>query len=105
MNVTSGLWQPDDVVNAEARWWEFRRAQNLSASVYRCPLCEQPLPALTEHMLITPEGDGSRRRHAHTECVAAERGAGRLPTRDEWKATQPRPPGLWKRLRGLIYRG
>jgi hypothetical protein len=51
-------------------------------------------------MLITPEGDGSRRRHAHTKCVLAARKAGRLPTREEWLATQPRRPGLLRRLIG-----
>jgi hypothetical protein len=49
-------------------------------------------------MLIMPEGDGSRRRHAHTKCVLAARKAGRLPTRDEWLATQPRQPGPLRRL-------
>jgi hypothetical protein len=51
-------------------------------------------------MLIIPEGDGSRRRHAHTNCVLAARKAGRLPTRDEWLATQTRQPGLFGRLIG-----
>jgi hypothetical protein len=49
-------------------------------------------------MLLAPEGDTSRRRHAHTACVAAARKQGRLPTRDEWRATQPREPGLLARL-------
>jgi hypothetical protein len=48
-------------------------------------------------MLIAPEGDGRRRRHAHTECVMTARRAGRLPSRDEWLKTQPRPPSLWRR--------
>ena len=88
----------------DARWWEIRRAQNLSGSVYRCPLCEGPLPALTPHLLITPEGDGSRRRHAHGECVMAARREGRLPTRDEWREAsgEPRPRG-W--LRRALHRG
>lgn len=83
----------------QAQWWEFRRAQNLSGSVYRCPFCDGPIPALTEHMLVTPEGDGSRRRHAHTECVADARRAGMLPDRDEWRASQPRPEPWWRRWR------
>ncbi len=49
-------------------------------------------------MLIAPEGDGEQRRHAHTECVLAARKAGRLPTRDEWRADQPAKPGLLSRL-------
>jgi hypothetical protein len=49
-------------------------------------------------MLITPEGDPSRRRHAHTECVIKARKAGRLPIREEWLKTQPKPPSLWQRI-------
>jgi hypothetical protein len=52
-------------------------------------------------MLMIPEGDSSRRRHAHTECVIAARKGGRLPTRDEWRQTQPRPKS-W--LRSLLER-
>jgi hypothetical protein len=53
---------------------------------------------MTEHMLIAPEGDSSRRRHAHTECVVAAREAGRLMTYDDWRETQPRSPGLLARI-------
>lgn len=81
-----------------ARWWSLRRAQNRKPATYTCPLCGGYLPALSEHMLIAPEGDTERRRHAHTGCVAAARKAGRLPTREEWLATQPRAPGSWRRL-------
>jgi hypothetical protein len=81
------------------RWWSMRRAQNRKPATYRCPLCGNHLPALSEHMLITPEGDASRRRHAHTACVLKARQAGRLPTREEWLKTQPRPDGLMQRLR------
>ena len=49
-----------------------------------------------------PEGDRSRRRHAHTKCVMRERQAGNLPTEEEWRRTQPRPPSLWQRLRGKL---
>jgi hypothetical protein len=66
------------------RWWSVRRAQNRKPATYRCPLCRKYLPALSEHMLITPEGDTSRRRHAHTGCVLKARKEGRLPTREEW---------------------
>jgi len=79
------------------RWWSIRRAQNLKPATYRCPLCGRHLPALSEHMLITPEGDSQRRRHAHMECVLAARRAGKLPTRDEWLRSQPRPPSAWRR--------
>lgn len=88
----------------QVRWWVFRRAQNRTPSIYRCPFCGSHLPALSEHMLVAPEGDASRRRHAHTECVLEERKAGRLPTFDEWKATQPKPPSLWSRLRSRLNR-
>jgi hypothetical protein len=53
-------------------------------------------------MLIAPEGDTRRRRHAHIECVLAARGRGQLPLRDEWLRTQPRPPALWRRLLGRV---
>jgi hypothetical protein len=49
-------------------------------------------------VLIAPEGDLERRRHAHRECVEAARAAGRMPLLDEWRATQPRPPSLLSRL-------
>jgi len=83
---------------SKPRWWTVRRAQNLKPATYRCPLCGQHLPALSEHMLMFPEGDRSRRRHAHSQCVLAARRAGKLPTREEWLKTQPRPPGVWQRL-------
>ena len=84
----------------KARWWSLRPAQNLKPATYRCPICGRHLPSLSQHVLIWPEGDKARRRHAHTECVMRARQAGRLPTEDEWRATQPRPPSLWRRLFG-----
>jgi len=89
-----------DPGDLDARWWTMRPAANLKPATYRCPLCGRHLPALSEHMLIAPEGDSRRRRHAHTECVLAARKAGRLPNRDEWRATQPHRPGLLARLLG-----
>lgn len=88
---------------ADSRWWEYRTAQNLKPSTYTCPLCNELLPALSAHMLLFPEGDHSRRRHAHTSCVMRARSEGRLPSRQEWERAQPgwRPrPSLWQRLRG-----
>jgi hypothetical protein len=49
-------------------------------------------------MLIAPEGDTRRRRHAHTECVLAARARGKLPLREEWLRTQRATPSLWRRL-------
>ena len=71
-----------------------RRAQNLKPATYRCPICGYRLHAMSPHVLIAPEGDASRRRHAHAECVAAAK----LTTYDEWRKTQPRRSG-WKRRR------
>jgi hypothetical protein len=82
----------------EARWWAIRRAQNSKAATYCCPLCGHHLHATSEHSLIAPEGVSSRRRHAHTECVLAAREQGRLPLREDWQATQPRPPSFLRRL-------
>jgi len=81
---------PADAAGDEPRWWTVRRAQNLKPSTYRCPLCGRQLHAMSEHVLIAPEDDRRRRRHAHTECAQAAREAGRLPTRDEWRRAQPR---------------
>ncbi|MGA2012009.1 MAG: hypothetical protein ABSH51_16015 [Solirubrobacteraceae bacterium] len=87
------------------RWWEVRRAQNLKPATYRCPLCGRHLPALSEHMLIVPEGDARGRRHAHADCVLAARRAGRLPTREEWRRAQTPPEpgeGGWARVRARL---
>jgi hypothetical protein len=70
------------------RWWEARLAQNRKPATYSCPLCGQLLPALSQHMLLFPEGDHGRRRHAHTDCVMRARAAGRLLSRDEWERAQ-----------------
>jgi hypothetical protein len=79
----------------DARWYAIRRAGSRKPATYRCPLCGRHLPALSEHMLVVPEGDSSRRRHAHTTCVMRARKAGRLPLREE---VEPRRPGLFARL-------
>jgi hypothetical protein len=47
-------------------------------------------------MLVVPEGQSARRRHAHTACVARARQSGRLPLRED---VEPRRPGLLARLR------
>ena len=73
----------DDAAMSEPRWWAFRRAQSMKPASYTCPFCGELLHAMSEHVVLAPEGDVSRRRHAHTECVLAERRAGRLRTRDE----------------------
>jgi hypothetical protein len=52
---------------------------------------------MSEHVLISPEGDRSRRRHAHTECAARARAAGTMPTYDDWRGSQPRRRGFWRR--------
>jgi hypothetical protein len=77
-----------------ARWWTMRRAHSNKPATYTCPLCGRYLAAMSEHALIAPEGDMERRRHAHLQCVAAAR----LPTYDDWRGTQPKPPGLLSRL-------
>jgi hypothetical protein len=92
------------------RWWTIRTAQNRKPATYRCPLCGKQLPSLQPHMLITPEGDPSRRRHAHSACVMAARKQGRLPTQAEWRAAQrgkapdELPRGVFARLRDRLTR-
>jgi hypothetical protein len=82
----------------EGAWYAVRRAQSTKPATYTCPLCGGFLPALSEHVLIAPEGDTRRRRHAHAACAARARAAGRLPDRSEWAAAQPRGPAWWRRL-------
>jgi hypothetical protein len=53
---------------------------------------------MSPHVLIAPEGDTNRRRHAHAECVEAARRNGRLPSYGEWRKMQPHAPGLIARL-------
>jgi hypothetical protein len=67
----------------EARWWAVRRAQSLKPATYRCPFCDELLHAMSEHLIIAPEGNAHRRRHAHTECVLAARKAGSFKTYDD----------------------
>jgi hypothetical protein len=78
-----------------ARWYAVRPAANRKPATYRCPLCGGMLPALSEHTLVYPEGDTSRRRHAHSACVMSARKQGRLPLREE---VEPRAPGLLAKL-------
>jgi hypothetical protein len=80
-----------------ARWYAVRAAHNRKPATYRCPLCGGLLPALSDHMLVVPEGDASRRRHAHAACVIKSRRGGGLPLREE---VEPRPPSLLARLLG-----
>ncbi|NIP81323.1 MAG: hypothetical protein GWM90_19765 [Gemmatimonadetes bacterium] len=84
---------------AEPRWWEVRSARNPSGAFYRCPFCDGPVHAATEHLLVVPEGDAARRRHAHTECAREARERGELPLRED-----VRPEGgflrRWFRRRG-----
>lgn len=79
----------------DARWYVVRTAANRKPSTYRCPLCGELLPALSSHMLVVPEGQSPRRRHAHTACVMRARKAGRLPLRED---VIPPRPGLLARL-------
>jgi hypothetical protein len=40
---------------------------------------------MSDHVLIAPEGDANRRRHAHMDCVMAARKVGTFRTYDEWR--------------------
>ncbi len=81
-----------------AAWWEVRAAANRKPATYRCPICDRQLAALSEHMLLFPEGDHRRRRHAHTACVMRARAAGRLLLREDWRAAQPAATPRWRRI-------
>jgi len=89
----------------KADWWTVRAAHNRKPATYRCPFCGGRLAALSEHMLIFPEDDKQRRRHAHTACVLAARRRGRLPLREDWLRAQPREPPLWRRLAARLRGG
>ena len=85
-----------------ARWWTVRSTHSNKPATYRCPICGRHLPALSEHVLMFPEDDKSRRRHAHTKCVQAARQRGELLLREDWLRQQPRAPSLWRRLLGRV---
>jgi hypothetical protein len=78
----------------QADWWSVRRVSSGKPATYRCPLCGYRLHAMSDHVLIAPEGDMSRRRHAHAECVAAAK----LTSYADWRRSRPRGPGLLTRL-------
>ena len=80
-----------------ARWYAVRPAANRKPSTYRCPLCGDLLPALSAHMLVVPEGQPARRRHAHTTCVVRARKSGRLPLREDVFPAQPGLIARWLR--------
>ncbi len=61
----------------QADWYSIRPVRSMKPSTYRCPLCGYQLHAMSHHVLIAPEGDTTRRRHAHLECVAAANLPGR----------------------------
>jgi hypothetical protein len=65
-----------------------RRAQSNRPATYRCPFCGELLHAMSEHLVIAPEGDVERRRHAHMECVRTERAAGRFALYDEVRSAE-----------------
>jgi hypothetical protein len=66
----------------KAEWWSVRRAQSRKPVSYRCPLCGYQLHAMSPHVLIAPEGDTTRRRHAHAECVGQALKDGRMRLRE-----------------------
>jgi hypothetical protein len=80
-------------------WWAVRAAHSMKPATYTCPLCGKRLHAMSEHLLIAPEGNAEGRRHAHAECVVRARAAGTFKTYDDWRATQPRRSFLQRYLR------
>ena len=84
----SGVAAGDYSRCVEARWWTIRPAQSLKPASYVCPFCDGMLHATSEHALVAPEGDVSRRRHAHLDCVREAHRAGRFTTEDEWRQQQ-----------------
>ena len=82
-----------------------RRAQNPKPSTYRCPFCDQRLHAMSEHVVIAPEGDRSAPApRAHRVRRGRAPASGELPTYDDWRAAQPKEPGLLARLLASVAR-
>ena len=50
-------------------WVVVRPVRSLKPATYRCPFCDELLHAMSDHVLVAPDGDLARRRHAHVECV------------------------------------
>jgi len=75
---------------SKPRYWTLRRARSRRPATYRCPFCGGLLHAMSEHVVIAPEGDVDKRRHAHLECVQRERAAGRFPLYDDVKSGERR---------------
>src|SRR3954469_22966036 len=94
-----------------AEWYSIRPVRSLKPATYTCPLCGQRLHAMSDHVLVAPEGDTSRRRHAHLECVAAANLPGR--PRQRWAGSaagdaRPEdraPSGALRLLARLLGRG
>lgn len=84
-----------------AAWYAARPASSTKPATYRCPICGRHLAAMSAHLLVLPEGDASRRRHAHTDCVVRARRTGRLPLREE---VEPRGPSLIARIAARLRR-
>jgi hypothetical protein len=87
----------------ETSWWTLRRAHSNRPATYRCPFCGDLLHAMSEHVVIAPEGDVDRRRHAHLTCVRAERAAGRFRLHDDVRS-EPAQRALRRSLSGLARR-
>ena len=85
-----------------ADWYSVRHVQSFKPKSYTCPLCLTQLHAMSDHVLITPEGDAERRRHAHSTCVRAARDQGLLPSREEWTRSRPRDGGAGGGLLGRL---
>jgi hypothetical protein len=60
-------------------WQVIRSVRSLKPATYRCPFCDELLHAMSEHVLVAPDGDLARRRHAHAECVRLHWGVPRRP--------------------------
>ena len=83
---------------AQADWYSIRPVRSLKPATYTCPLCGYRLHAMSDHVLIAPEGRVDRRRHAHAACVQRARDAGRILTYDDWRSIESGPPGRRLRL-------
>jgi hypothetical protein len=76
-----GRHHPQAVTRADGEWLVRGIAEGRSDKAYRCPGCEQQIPAGVAHVVVWPRvaslGSGSaieERRHWHRACWARGKG-------------------------------
>ncbi|HVE74443.1 MAG TPA: ATP/GTP-binding protein [Mycobacteriales bacterium] len=63
--------RPRGVDRVEDGWVVRNLTGGEASRAYRCPGCDQEMPAATPHVVAWPEGNPDDRRHWHTACWRA----------------------------------